>query len=159
MIDAKQLRELVIRPVLEHLNLYSPVAENLIAGTAAQESGLRYLHQMGRGPAVGLWQMEPATHDDLWTNYLRYNQKLSQLVHDLELPAWAAGASEMAGNMYYAAAMCRVHYKRVKAPLPADPNDVWAIAQYWKSYYNTPLGKGKVEEFVLNYEKVRTTAP
>lgn len=155
MIDAKQLRELVIRPVLEHLHLWSPVAENLVAGTAAQESGLRYLHQMGKGPAIGLWQMEPATHDDLWANYLRYKPELSKLVHDLELPAFAGGASEMAGNMYYACAMCRVHYKRAKPVLPANPNDPWALAQYWKSHYNTPLGKGKVEEFVINYDKVR----
>ena|SRR3990167_3136972 len=155
MIDAKQLRTLIIRPVLEHLGMWSPVAENLVAGTAAQESHLQYLKQFGKGPAIGLWQMEPATHDDLWKNYLQYHNDIAKKVHDLELPAFAGGASEMAGNLYYGCAMCRIHYRRIKAPLPDDPEDVWALARYWKTYYNTAAGKGRVEEFFSNYTKVR----
>ena len=54
-------------------------------------------------------------------------------------------AEEMTGNLYYATAMCRVHYRRVKEPIP---NTVIGQAQYWKRYYNTPLGKGTEENYI-----------
>ena len=39
-IDKDQLRELIIRPTLEELDLWSPEAEDLLMGTAAVESNL-----------------------------------------------------------------------------------------------------------------------
>lgn len=64
------LRDLIIRPTLVEMGHYSPAAEALLLGTAAHEShGGRYLSQI-RGPARGIYQMEPATHDDLWRHYL-----------------------------------------------------------------------------------------
>ena len=60
-IDINQFREEVVRPVLQDLKMYSPVAENLIMGTAAQESGFTYIKQLGGGPALGMFQVEPAT--------------------------------------------------------------------------------------------------
>ncbi len=58
-------------------------------------------------------------------------------------------------NLYailpYATAMCRIHYLRVKEPLP-DIHPV-TMGSYWKKYYNTELGKGTVEEFVENWNK------
>lgn len=53
----------VVRPVLRVMSAWSQPAEDLVMGTAAQESRLTYLRQLGGGPALGLWQMEPATHD------------------------------------------------------------------------------------------------
>ena len=75
-LDVVQLRREVLRPTLRYLELWSPAAENLVIGTAAHESGgCRYLTQIG-GPALGLYQIEPATHDDLWTNFLAYRVEL-----------------------------------------------------------------------------------
>jgi len=62
-LDAGQLRMYVVRPVLRVMSAWSQPAEDLVMGTAAQESRLTYLRQLGGGPALGLWQMEPATHD------------------------------------------------------------------------------------------------
>ena len=61
---------MVIRPALTKINLWSRSAEELVLGTAIVESGLTYLKQRGEGPALGLWQIEPATHEDLYTNFL-----------------------------------------------------------------------------------------
>ena len=61
---ASQTLALVICPALEKLSLWSPSAEELVLGTAIVESGLTYLKQHGDGPALGLWQVEPATHDE-----------------------------------------------------------------------------------------------
>lgn len=143
-VDPKQLRELVVRPTLGFLKLGGQAAENLVVGTALVESGLSWLHQRGAGPALGLWQMEPATHDSLWDNYLGYRSKLSADVLQLATPASITeGATEMVGNLFYACAMARVYYRTKKAPLPAA-DDVDGMAAYWKLHYNTALGAGTV---------------
>lgn len=157
-IDINQLRKYVVTPVLKHLDPaipYSEAAENLILGTIAQEShGSHYIHQLGTGPAVGMCQMEPNTHDDIWKNFLRYKDDLREKVKILELEGWYDdhNAREMAGNNYYAVAMCRVHYWRVPHGLP-DAGDIRGLAEYWKQFYNTPLGAGTVEEFMQNYRR------
>lgn len=157
-LDPRQLRDLVVAPALAHVGLYSLAAEQLVMGTAAQESRLRFIKQTGGGPALGLWQMEPATERDLWDNYLAYQPDLAAGLRKL-LGDWPSPRTEaLVGNLYYAAAMCRVHYRRVKAPLPAA-GDVEAMARYWKNFYNTALGKGRPEEFVANWRLVAGLYP
>ena len=144
-MNLEQLRELIVRPVLQHLELWSAAAENLVLGTALVESKAEYIHQV-RGPALGLWQMEPATHDDIWVNFLQYNSTLRELVKELQSPAQiTAGSNELIGNLYYGAAMCRIHYRRVKDPLP-QAKDAEGMARYWKDFYNTSRGAGTVEK-------------
>lgn len=163
-LDPRQLRDLAVRPALEHIGLWSLAAEQLVMGTAAQESRLTYLAQVGGGPALGLWQMEPATHADIWTNFLRYRKDLRRRVSELLVPgvpplaaavdlAIAPGPVALVLNLSYAAAMCRVHYYRSKAPLPAA-GDVTGMAKRWKDSYNTAAGAGKPEEFIRNWRLV-----
>ena len=117
-MDAKQLRELIVRPALVEVGLHSDAAENLVMGTAAQESNLKYVHQLGDGPAVGLFQMEPATHDDIWDNYLQYRDPLADKIFEAieyndmvqKIPP---SPERMTWDFRYAAIMCRVHYRRV----------------------------------------------
>lgn len=144
-MDLEQLRELVIRPTLKHLELWSPAAENLVLGTALVESKAEYLHQI-RGPALGLWQCEPATHDDIWANYLRYHSDLAVRVTQLTTgAAMTEGALELIGNLYYGAAMCRIHYRRSPRKLP-EASDAQGMAEMWKAVYNTERGAGTVEK-------------
>lgn len=166
MIEAEHLRRQIIRPVLEYLHPeipYSLAAENLLMGTAAQESQLgRYLVQLGSGPARGIFQMEDATHDDindendLYDNFLRFRQHIDAKVDALRLPARLPfddqDAPNLIGNLYYAAAMCRVHYYRAPGALPAA-GDIPALAAYWKKIYNTHLGAGTETEFIENYHR------
>ena len=83
---ASQMLSLVIRPALEKLSLWSLSAEELVLGTAIVESGLTYLKQHGDGPALGLWQVEPATHDDLYTNFLNFRPELGSKLMQLRAP-------------------------------------------------------------------------
>ncbi len=148
-ILCKDLREVVIRPALKKLGLWSEAAENLLLGTAAQESQMgRYLRQI-QGPALSIFQVEPATHQDIYDNYLIYHGHLLGVVVGLTVPK-IPRVEQLAWNLMYAAAIARVHYRRVKEPLP-DANDVSALGCYWKNHYNTLKGKGTVEEFVKNY--------
>ncbi|MDW2184562.1 hypothetical protein R7Z80_01690 [Vibrio sp. 1733] len=148
-MDAKQLTELVVRPTLKQLGLYSASAEQLVVGTIFVESRAKYLKQIGNGPALGIVQMEPATHDDIWRNYLVYRaelkEKVSQLVKE-------GTAQELITNLAYAVAMCRVHYLRVPKSLPS-PGDIPALARYWKTYYNTHKGAGEVSDFIDKFPK------
>ncbi len=149
-IHAPHLREWIIRPALMHLSLWSAAAENLLMGTAAQESLLgRYLVQRGGGPALGIFQMEPATHDDCWENYLVHRGDLAARVLKITV-AHRSRREQLVWNLYYATAMCRIQYHRFKEPLP-DATDIGGLAAYWKKYWNTEHGKGTAEEFVRNY--------
>lgn len=154
MIRADHLTREVIKPVLRHLGLWSLAAENLLLGTAAVESQLgTYLRQLGRGPALGIFQMEPDTHADCWRNFLRYQPELAAKVAQLVPPLyWHEGDevpvdAEALIDLRYACAMARIRYRRVKAPLPG-PTDWSALEAYHKQHYNTPLGKTRPGEFV-----------
>lgn len=124
----------------------------MLFGTALQESLLTHVEQLpnkdgSRGPALGYFQMEPATHKDIWANYLAYRKAVaSQLLALAELKSGVPKAEILKTNHVYAAAMARVHYRRAPGKMPGGV-DVKAAAAYWKQYYNTPLGKGKASEF------------
>ena len=149
MLDIDQLRRLIIRPALEAIHLHSEAAEELVLGTALQESALRYLQQLGNGPALGLWQMEPATHDDIHANFLKYKPDIAGRVNSL---AVVPSAMTMTGNLWYAAAMCRIHYYRAPEALP-EAGQLNAQAALWKKRYNTELGKGTAAEYVANWRR------
>ncbi|WP_328286209.1 hypothetical protein [Kozakia baliensis] len=71
-VDISQFKHLIVVPTLAALGLGSPSAVNLVTGTALAESRGAYLRQINGGPALGFWQMEPATHDDCWENFLNF---------------------------------------------------------------------------------------
>lgn len=149
--QAQQLRDQVIRPVLVYLGMHSEAAENLLLGTAAQESHLgKYLTQLS-GPALGLFQIEPFTHDDIHHTYLAFRPQLAKQVVTLT-GTWPDRHAQLASNAGYAVAIARLKYYRIDEPLPAA-NDVEGLARYWKAHYNSPQGAGTVEEFVDNWHR------
>ncbi len=153
MLDPRQFRVLVIRPTLKHLKMWTPAAENLLLGTAAHESRLTYLKQHGSGPALGVYQIEPATHEDVWENYLKYKGDIAGRVRALASQNWPGENNmhrELITNLAYATAIARLVYYRRPEPMPAA-NDIDGLARYWKQHYNTPLGAGRPAEFVAHY--------
>ena len=146
-MNNNQLRVFVIKPVLVSLDMYSQEAEDLVAGTIAQESRMgHYIHQVG-GPALGICQMEPATHKDIWENFISYRKDLSERLNGI---CFDMSESDMIWNLKYAVTMCRIHYYRKPGAIPLD---VEGQAEYWKRHYNTEQGKGTVEEYIDNYER------
>lgn len=157
-MNLHQVRIFVIRPSLQRIGLWSPAAENLVLGTGLVESQFEFVDQVGNvdapGPAYGPFQMEKATHDDIWDNYLQHNIGLATLVKGLS-GSWESvfpSVTELWGNFYYATAMCRVHYRRVPQDLPIA-NEPVAMALYWKTHYNTHKGKGDVREAIPWFQK------
>lgn len=153
-LDPQQFRDLIVRPVLSLLALPSPhFSEHLLMGTAAQESRFRYLKQLGSGPALGLFQMEPATFRDLWDRIV-LRSTVGREVQEFLVPG-VAPLSQLVWNLHFACAMCRIHYYARSFSMPdlevgkrPDPRVLGGI---WKQHYNTAMGKGTVEEFVRNY--------
>ena len=148
-MDKFTIRQLITETLTE-IHLYSDAALNLLLGTGAHESlNWQYRRQMGNGPALGLFQMEPFTHDDCWNNYLNYYPKLAQsilMVSGMLVP----DSSALETNDVYAICMARVKYLRDPQPIPTD---LHGQAAYWKRVYNTHLGKGTVEEYITHYNK------
>jgi len=143
---AKQLYELIITPTLKELNLYSENAAKLLLLTAAQESNVgKYIKQV-KGIALGIYQCEPETHEDIVVNFLNYHSELRRLVAKVALiPIYLIGYDELLlSNLRYSTCICRLHYLRQPSKLPKD---VSGMADYWKQHYNTPLGKGTAKSF------------
>lgn len=156
-ICTRDLIESIIRPTILGLNMQGDSAERLIAGTIAQESSMGTYLRQNAGIAKGICQMEPATHDDTYTNYLKYHQKIREklyIVSNLSLPSgfMVPPSDLLIFNLRYSVAMCRIHYYRRAGLLP-EPDDIPGMARCWKSYYNTPKGLGKESEFIANYKK------
>lgn len=152
MLDHKQFQNDILVPALKGAGLWQLNAERLVFGTALIESGLRAVRQYNGGPALGLCQMEPATYHDHW-EWLGSRPALAErIVSAAGMWAHHAQPEEMIWNMAYSVLMCRVHYLRRPEPLP-HADDIGGLAEYWKRWYNTPLGKGSPQKFAAVLEK------
>lgn len=152
-LDPREVRDFIVRPVLGILQLPSPlVSERLVMGTAAQESGFGHIKQAG-GPALGLWQMEPATFNDLFYGYLRHT-KVASLRLRLQgcMIDGMEPVDQLKGNLYFSAAMCRIHYYAKPFTMSANASAA-ELAAIWKKWYNSMLGTGTEAQFIANYAK------
>lgn len=147
-IDCQQLRVLIIRPTLQKLNLWSQSAENLLLGTCAQESQMGSYVAQVNGPALGIYQIEPNTYQDVLNNFLRYKPALNNTVASLA----ETSIRSLMVNLDYATAITRIIYLRAPEPLP-DADDLNGLAHYYKEHYNTPLGAATVDQFIANYKR------
>jgi len=130
-VNARQLRELIVRPALLAHNLQD--GEEMVMFTAAVETELaEYVRQNGTdgnyAVARGPFQMEPTTFEWLQTmpqtKSLLLNRTVDELQWDFKLAVLA----------------CRLRYLVVREPLPKS-DDVDGMARYWKVYYNgSPAG-------------------
>lgn len=160
MIRPAQLRDAVIIPVVTALvplqhdqggNSTTAVTE-LLLGTAMQESQCgNYLDQI-HGPAKGVWQMEPVTEEDIWTNYLAYHPEFRVPITKL-MVSGINRTDQLEGNLYYACAMARVEYLRSPAALPAA-GDLAAQAEYYVKWYNRG-GAATTAEYIANWKQLQ----
>lgn len=156
MINSSQLRDLVIIPALKDLQLESQVAVDLMLFTCAAESdGGRYLKQIN-GPALGIYQMEPATYNDIWRNYISGNGRINLIMLScFDCPSMPP-EDRLIHDLRFATAMTRLYYSRIAAPLPlnSDPLLLW---YYYKNYYNTKEGKAEQQNALTQYHRFVTS--
>lgn len=154
-INCRQLRDYVVRPTLAMFGVDDEATENLLLGTSAQESLMgKYIVQMN-GSALGIYQIEPRTHADVYGNYLGSRQHLKYTVDSLSTDKYNSmnREEELIYNLRYATAIAYIIYLRAPKDIPSDPLNVNAMAAFWKAYYNTHLGKGTEHEFINNYRR------
>lgn len=123
------------------LGMASQAAMELMLGNCAVESNMgQYRKQLGGGPARGIFQMEPSTY--YWLLNI-YAPRFPWLWHHCDALIY---------DDILAAAMCRLRYRIVEAPLP-PAGDLWAQAKYWKKWYNTEKGAGTVQKYIQKYRE------
>jgi len=158
MLNCEQLTEFVIKRALYDLQLLSDDAVELLVFTCANEShGGTYLHQV-KGPALGIYQMEPATYNDIWQNYIQHKSSiLIQLIHNFQAPTMPS-EDRLVYDLRFATAMARLHYARVNEPLPKASN-IEAIWNYYKTHYNTLAGKANLIQAQEAYHRFKMHSP
>ena len=108
--------------------IYNDNVVNLLLGTACVETNCgEYLYQL-KGPACGIFQIEP---NMLYLKGLTLDENLCY-------------------NLMYQIFMCRVFYLRFSEKIPSTLD---GQAKYWKKYYNTYKGKGTIEQYKLKWSK------
>ena len=157
MSNSQQYREVISNTLQKFEDLggakYSTDAVELLMMIASHESLMgKYIKQVN-GPALGLYQMEPFTHDDLYKTFISKNQQLDFAVSKFvpsqhSLINKITHAELLATDIRYATVMARVFFMRFKEPIPTD--DV-GKAEYCKKYWNTELGKATVNNYFRAY--------
>jgi hypothetical protein len=135
---ASHLKALVVRPALIKLGAAyaSEAAVNLVTGTALAESGACYLKQLGAGPALGIYQMEPATAEDIWQRWLMADAQADvRPVMAAMLTPGVSVENALVWDLRFATAMCRLRYRPAAPPLP-DAGNAAALAGYHAQFYN-----------------------
>ena len=145
MID--EIKE-IVEYALYRVDSYSDDALALVVRTGMAESGYRALKGYGEGnPAIGFWQIEPATMNDMMKNYIHYRSNYKKNLISLGMNFEKDTTMSVMSNMAVQAALCRLHYRRDKDPIPSW-DDLEGQARYWKRVYNTVEGRGTVEHFI-----------
>lgn len=142
----------IINDVLIRLGMHSEVAVELLMGTCAVESNFGMYDKQVNGPALGVFQIEPFTMNDIWYNYIRYREGL-RIILDSEFGMVGPDKSKLRYDIEYGIVMARLKYRRSPHALPKSPSDILGLARVWKRDYNTYEGKGKESEFIDKYKK------
>ncbi len=143
----KTIKQL-IKDVLEILEdggiKYSDDAVELVYETGNAETNYRHLEQIGGGPGISFWQIEIATLQDNWDNYIVFRKKLIEVLYRLGYIEKDPTFSALT-NIAVAIAMCRIYYWRQPGSIPKTMS---GRAEYWKKRYNTEQGAGTVRHYM-----------
>lgn len=156
-MNAQQLHDYIIKPTLEYMGgNYSTVeARFLLLCTAAIESDCgNFIKQVG-GPALGIWQVEPDTHDDIWLNCDAieidgFADKINQLGVGFNFAE--NNYDDLVQSPMYACAMARLKYSMDAKALPkyngGTDLDLDMFYRYYKRVYNTELGASTYQKWL-----------
>ena len=110
------------------------------------------MHQGFDGGGLGIYQIESATHEDVW-RYLRRpeNEELANIILTF---VGQANEQALVGNLHYATAIARIKYWMRPEPLPQT---IEQQAVYYKAFYNTASGAATPQEYINSYERFVTS--
>lgn len=152
-VSVQQFTDFVIVPTLESMprrSAYDLDAEITLAlMCAAHESHMGSFLKQVKGPALGAYQMEPRTHDDIWVNGIHDRSDIRGWLYSWAVDGGVGKSEEMLWNHKYATAMFRAHFLRFKEGIPKSLEDQ---AKYLKKYWNA-TGKATAQEYLQDYRR------
>ncbi len=150
--SVNEFRHLIVRETLRELGDWSAAAENLLLGTAAQESGLGLKLKTGR--MAGVYHISPAAHRAVWDKYLIAHPDLASRVRGLagQHSFISNPHGELVTNLKYATAIAWLVYKRTGQSIPENcaPEE---LARFWHRHFHA-RATGKVEDFIQNFHQM-----
>jgi hypothetical protein len=121
--------------------LHSDHCVELLAMIAAHESiGGKHRRQIGGGPALGIFQIEPVTHNSVWDNSDTIKSRAARF-------GIKEDVSRLETDDRYSIFVARHYLAMDVNPLPKTPE---AMAAYCKSYWNR-TGKATPEKYLNDY--------
>ncbi len=149
-----ELRLLVVRPTLKQLRAWSPGMEALLLGTAAQESELGFHLKQGSRHGMGIFQILPSTHRQVWDKYLINFPALASKVRGLasQRDFLQHPHAELATNLRYATAIAWLIY-RAAGVENVESGDLPRMAKLWKKYFHHGPS-ASLRDFVDSYCKL-----
>lgn len=154
-VNSNEYLKREIKNTLKNSNMYSEVLYKLLLGTAATESEFGQITKQTNGPALGIFQIEPRTANDIWLNYLSVKPKLKEKVESV---LWKNVDlnTQLQYNVKYQILLAAINYRRVSEiynqKLPKD-NSIWSLAWAYKKFHNTKSGKGTTKRFFRKYKE------
>jgi hypothetical protein len=153
-MDLLQFDKYVLVPALSMIGMLSPSSHVLMLGTGMIETNYEYLKQFNDGPALGVFEIEPDTYEDVYRYLNRYdNRKLKEVCMAACLYESWPDKEALIYNLRWATIIARVKYSMITERLPLE-TDAAAMAQYYKKYYNTAEGKAQMPEVISIFEHV-----
>lgn len=152
-MNKHQLTEYVIKPTLSKMPLgltdESVMAVEMII--AHESSRGKYIHQIS-GPALGLGQIEPATHNDTWKHgdSIWLNALAMGIVSESDYKHKTHPKPErMIYDLSYTVFMIRQRLFMKPEKLPSSAG---AMSIYLKKHWNTVLGKANDYSYLNDWK-------
>ena len=137
IFSAQDLRTYVVADTLHYLDEWSQSGENLLVGTAIQESGLGFC--LKSGVRLGIYHLSPSHHRSIWG--LAGQRSFIEHPH-----------RELLTNLRYATAIAWCVYQKAGCKLPAADN-IEALGETWfRHFHRKPTGRAM--DFVRNYREL-----
>lgn len=156
-ICASDLREWIIKPCLNVLGDYSPLAEQLLVATAAQESLLGQQCYCEEHSGLGLYRITKEKHRELWDSYLLNFPDLASRLRGLasQQQFLLDPERELITNLSYSTGIAWMIYRRA-APHAFtgnhNPPDLKTLAQLWTMHFdNGTHTQRHTDEFIQRY--------
>lgn len=165
-ICVTELRDYVIRPTLKQLGQYSKAAENLLLGTAAQESSVGFHLRQHNSHNLGIYQISPQRHIRVWDHYLVTLPELASDIRGLasQHEFLERPHAELTTNLSYATAVAWAIYRQHAVVMPCNANNIQALAQQWLLHFShrAPSSQSMGErraQFIANYQQFIQAKP
>jgi hypothetical protein len=146
MVNPYQFANLILEPAYKACNMYSLNAMYLMTCIAGVESKLTHLKQLPNGPAVGLFQVEPATYIDT-CRYLNLHPALRDQILSYCQYESLPNVDALIHNLAFNALIARVKIWMIPEQIPSY-KDPAAQAAYYEKYYNANADVDKTQEFI-----------